>query len=75
MHETQFECHLRVHVKGHKEDEGNDHAAELVQWGKIAGPFSYNFSADDSGEGDPSWEIWTYGTLVAMGEIGRRNER
>eukprot|EP01050_Picozoa_sp_SAG11_P002236 SAG11_NODE_110_length_16199_cov_18.081180_1_plen_282_part_00 len=28
-----------VHVKGHSEDGGNDRADELVQWGKIEGPY------------------------------------
>ena len=29
-----------VHVKGHSGNEGNDHADELVQWGKDEGPYS-----------------------------------
>ena len=26
-----------MHVKGHKNDEGNERVDELVQWGKTAG--------------------------------------
>ena len=29
-----------VHVKGHSGDGGNDHADELVQWGKEEGPYA-----------------------------------
>ena len=40
-----------IHVKGHSDDIGNDHADDRVQWGKADGPYC-RFRSDGSHEGD-----------------------
>jgi hypothetical protein len=40
-----------VHVKGHSADGGNDHADELVQWGKTGGPYCRVREGGGEGEG------------------------
>ena len=55
-----------VHVKGHRDDDGNERADELVQWGKTAGPYS-RFKAGGGGEGDGR-----YGALVGRIRSAKR---
>ena len=39
-----------MHVKGHSDDGGNDHADELVQWGKEDGPYARLRNGGGEGE-------------------------
>ena len=39
-----------VHVRGHSDDNGNDRADALVQWGKESGPYARGYEGGGEGE-------------------------
>ena len=55
-----------MHVKGHSDDGGNDHADELVQWGKEDGPYAR--LRNGGGEGESCFR-------AAAPCLGRQRER